>query len=63
VVLGASPPSVDERRKIVEFLEEHGLVDLDTSTVFTAVFDAYMIEVEMPSPTRSGAIVVARTRP
>lgn len=58
-----SPRSVGERRKIVEFLDEHGLVDLDSSTMFTAVFDVYTIEVEMPSPDRSGEIVVARVRP
>jgi hypothetical protein len=63
VVLRASPQSLGQRPKIVEFLDAHGLIDLDSSTMFTAVFDAYTIEVEMPSPDRNGEIVVVRARP
>ena len=58
-----SPRTVNERRLIVEFLDQHGLVDLDSSTSFTAAFDAYTIEVEMPRPDRTGEIVVTRARP
>ena len=58
-----SPGSADERRQIVEFLDQHGLVDLDSSTSFTAAFEAYTIEVEMPRLNRSGEIVVTRARP
>lgn len=58
-----SPRSIEERRRIVEFLDQHGLVDLDSSTSFTATFDVYTIEVEMPQPNRSGQIVVTRARP
>ncbi len=58
-----SPRSPDERRRIVEFLDRHGLVDLDSSTSFTAAFDVYTIEVEMPRPDRNGEIVVTRFRP
>lgn len=57
------PRSIEERRRIVKFLDQHGLVDLNSSTSFTAVFDAYTIEVEMPSLDRGGEIVVARARP
>jgi hypothetical protein len=58
-----SPRSIQEHRRIVEFLDQHGLVDLDSSTSFTAAFDGYTIEVEMPQPNRSGHVVVTRARP
>lgn len=57
-----SPGSADERRSIVEFLDQHGLIDLDSPTSFTAAFDSYTIEVEMPRLNRSGEIVVWRAR-
>ena len=57
------PRSAGERRRIVEFLDQHGLIDLDSSTSFTAAFDAYTIEVEMPKLNGNGEIVVTRARP
>lgn len=57
------PRSAVERRRIVEFLDQHGLIDLDSSTSFTAAFNAYTIEVEMPKMDRKGEIVVKRARP
>lgn len=57
------PRSVEERRRIVDFLDQHGLVDSSSSTLFTAVFDVYTVEVEMPSSHQGGEIVVARVRP
>lgn len=55
--------SAVERQRIVGFLEQHGLVDLDSSTSFTAVFEVYTIEVVMPLPSRKGEVVVKRARP
>ena len=56
-----SPRTLDERRMIVEFLDHHGLIDLASTISFTASFDVYTIEVDMPRPDGNGEIVVTRT--
>ena len=58
-----SPRTPDERRMIVEFLDHHGLIDLASTISFTASFDVYTIEVDMPRPDGNGEIVVTRAWP
>ena len=61
VTVALGPLSTQERRRIIEYLDQHGLLDLEGSA-FIAVFGDYTIEVELPASGRVGSMVVIRAR-
>ncbi len=61
MTVALSPVSALERRQIIEFLDQHGLLDLD-GVAFIAVFGHYNIEMELAAPGRAGSVLVSRAR-